>query len=75
MNNRFKRSMIFLLPLLLTACGDSGHSGPEEIPTPSPPQSVTYTATLTGLSLTKAASDESLPVTGLPVEGATITVE
>lgn len=49
--------------LLLSACGHSDGDPARQ-----------FTVTLTGITAVKQGSDETIPVDGVPVEGATLTV-
>lgn len=76
---REKRLMTMYLPLLLTlgACGGggSGGSGGDAPPPTAPPPASTYSVTLTGIELERSADQQDLAVTGLPAEGATLTID
>lgn len=73
---RKKRLMTMYLPLLLTlgACGGGGSGGDAPPPTAPPPAS-TYSVTLTGIELERSADQQDLRVTGLPADGATLTID
>jgi hypothetical protein len=66
------------LALLLSACGgggggSGGSSGGGNPPPPPPPSSVTYTVSLTDVTLTDRQTSSAVSETGLPVSGAVAT--
>ena len=61
-----------LAALLLAACSRSGH------PNNGPPPVgavVTFSATVTSVEIDRTADQQALAVTGLPAEGATISLQ
>lgn len=77
---RKKSLMTMCLPLLLTlgACGGGGGGSGGDAPPPTappPPTASTYSVTMTGIELVRSADQQDLPVTGLPAEGATLTID
>ena len=58
----------------LVACDDdsSGRSGAGQQP---PPEPITYSVNLTAAEFDRAADQTDLVVDGLPVQGATVTVD
>ena len=66
----------FLITALATvsACGGGGSGGAPDIDPPPPPAS-TYTVTLTAVGIERSADQAAIGVGGLPVEGATVTVD
>lgn len=63
-------SMSVAAMVLLAAC-HSHHSGGSGT---SPSQPLTYGATLTEVKIVRTADQQAMPVTGLPAQGATLTV-
>ena len=55
----------------LSGCGGGGGSSSQPTPPPPPP---TYGVQLTGITLEDTRFDDTVDVTGLPISGATITV-
>ena len=63
--------------LLLAACGGGGGGGGGSTspppPAPPPPASVSYTVTLTSVTVTDRQTTDSVHPTGFPIGGATAT--
>lgn len=75
-----KFTRLILASVLLAAaaaCGGGGSSGGGDgggAPLP-PPASKTYSITLTSVEIDRAADQNDIMVHGLPVDGATVTVD
>jgi hypothetical protein len=63
--DRCKLCLIATTLLLLSACGPSGGGDP------APRQ---FTVTLTEIAAVKQGSDETVPIDGVPADGATLTL-
>lgn len=59
------------LLLALNGCGDGGSDFTS--PTTVPPAS-TYSVTLTAIELDRSADQQDMPVTGVPADGASLTI-
>lgn len=63
-----------ILPAAITACG-GGSGGAGGSPPPPPPPAATHSVALTGVQVDRAADQAAVDIGGLPVEGATVTVD
>lgn len=62
------------LPIVLAVAGCGG-SGGDGVPPTAPTPASTYSVTLTAIELDRSADQQDMPVTGLPADGATLTVQ
>lgn len=69
--------MTMILPMLLlqNGCGGGGSDGGGGAPPIPPPPVSTFSVTLTSIELDRSADQRDMPVTGVPADGATLTVE
>ena len=71
--------MLGCLSLFATvaACGGGGGgSGSPSPPPPSPPPpAATFSVALTGVDIDRVADQADIPIDGLPVDGATLTMD
>ena len=59
----------------LTACGGGGGGAGPQPPPPPTNTSTTHVVTVTGIELRDARFGDAISVTGLPLTGATVTVD
>lgn len=75
-----KITRLFVSSVLLAAMaacggGSGGGSGDGGVPPPPPPASATYSVALTNAEIDRTADQNDIIVDGLPVDGATVTVD
>lgn len=77
-----KITRLFVSSVLLAAmaaCGGGSGGGSGDggvpLPPPPPPASATYSVALTNVEIDRAADQDDIMVDGLPVDGATVTVD
>lgn len=78
MNAIKKVSALSCCAMLLAACGGGGGGGgggPAPPPPPPPNPVTTHTVTLTSIELEDTRFGDTIAVSGLPVDGATVTVD
>jgi len=59
------------LIVALAACGGSGSDRAERFP---PSQPTTFAASVTAVNIVRSADAQAMPITGLPADGAELTV-
>ena len=64
-----------LLLATMAACGGGSGGGNGGGPPPPPPASTTYSVALTNVEIDRTADQDDIKIDGLPVDGATITVD
>jgi|GEM_PF-1745164 len=69
----FRQSITYTLLLLFLAACSSSSDDPGSPPAAGP--TATFTATVTAIDIDRTADQSEIAVTGLPAEGATITVQ
>jgi hypothetical protein len=78
---KLKAGALIGLAVTLGACGGGGGGGGGDIGgndgpnPPPPPPTEAYTVTLTAVGIDRIADQQALDVDGLPVAGATVTVD
>jgi len=75
-----KRTRLIVSSVLLAAMaacggGSGGGGGDGGIPPPPPPASATYAVALANVEIDRTADQDDIIVGGLPVGGATVTVD